>query len=278
MQPRFHHPNLDFALGHCRKMIEKSRALLADPQVDPGQVVGFFVGELLTTARHMYCAGQSVEEIRPTLVESAKCYLELLSFRGASQGIPVVEVVVSDRSDGKMVTGTKQRSTKKDYSETNSRNTCRSVYTALAVGEMGLANEIASQIWDPPNATYLGKGSVVCTDDQQKLSYGLKHYMAGESDEALLQLKGLTFSQHVLPFTEAALIRSLCRMDPEFIDELHDYLAKHREKFEATNDSDCYICLVGLALARLGVQSGLIQLDELPSGDVFFPLDFLTVE
>ena len=61
-----------------------------------------------------------------------------------------------------------------DESLTNSRRALEALELALAGRAHDLATTLAPLVWDPPDATYIGPTSVVCTPEEQRLAYALR--------------------------------------------------------------------------------------------------------
>jgi hypothetical protein len=78
-----------------------------------------------------------------------------------------------------------------DPSLTNSRRALHAMELALAAGARDLAEALARLVWDPPDASYLGPTSVVCTLEEQRLAYALRDLLLGETaSDALRALPG----------------------------------------------------------------------------------------
>lgn len=88
-----------------------------------------------------------------------------------------------------------------DESLTNSRRALEALELALACGAHDLATALAPLVWDPPDATYIGPSSVVCTPEEQRLAYALRDLLAndGANDGAS---DGASDVVNMLPDTE----------------------------------------------------------------------------
>jgi hypothetical protein len=165
-----------------------------------------------------------------------------------------------------------------DYSLTNSRDCCEAVYQAAAVGEIDLATRLAASIWDPPNATYVGKGKyALCSPTQQRIAYAVKAYFAQDLPGALAEVRAVRpFEKYTLLEGELSLVRCLAARDgAQFIDNLEFLLAKHAKLADSKrNNSEpvYFLSFPALGLSRLAVLAGLVERASLPKDNPFLPL------
>ena len=117
-----------------------------------------------------------------------------------------------------------------DHSLTNSREGLKAVYLALASGEGGLADKLASLLWDPPDATWLSASSVICTRNDHHLAYAVKSLFAGDAAgvEAELSEVRIRRKDEVPLRFHREMIRGLAAREPEnFLAALKNLLAWH---------------------------------------------------
>ena len=157
----------------------------------------------------------------------------------------------------------------------------RFAYLACIIGEFGLARDIALRIEDPPDASYIGTRSEVCTPKQQHLAYAVRALFAQdrmETDAQLRQVRrGRKDDEETL---QATMIRAI--LEPAgnaFIAALGELLRlSARRADKDSNLSDRILCVPGLGLARLGIEQRVITGAELPRDDVRFPIELLSSE
>ena len=132
---------------------------------DQAQAV-FLAGYCRDLGLLRYAEAARLEEVRQLLRRSTQYTLEVFRMREAGQ----------------------DEDPPSDLSLTNSRRGLDAMELALASGALDLAKTLAPLIWDPPGASYLGPGSVVCTPEDQHLGYALRDILTGRSEEALGEL------------------------------------------------------------------------------------------
>jgi hypothetical protein len=238
-------------------------------------------------ARFSYALGYSLADAREAYACAALAELRVAELRGTEDRFPVVLVAF----DPSYPPGDPRRAVEKpahppgskDYSLGNSQENFGAVTWALTAGEFGLARQIASRAWDPPKASYVGLSSEVCTPNDQRIAYAVKHLFVGEVELARAELdrvrpnKRETSSRDNLDV--ARMVRALAGDDRDlFLDGLRDLLAWHDGRAlrkQNHNSSDFFLCLPGLGLSALALHRNLIARDQLPDGNPFFPLDLL---
>lgn len=218
-----------------------------------------------------YGLGYPLSETRAAFAEAAKANLRVFELRGTQAAF---EVTVAGGEEAKPL----REPGATDDSLTNSRRGLYSMYVALIAGNATIAREIAVHVWDPPNATYIGPESEVCTLDDQQLAYAVKALLMGKKKEALSYLR-IRRSTSSSAQVQAELIETLItNRKPEFIAQLNDLLDWHRQQsasVENRKNIDLFFSIPGLALCSLALGCGLAQRSELPEHEVFLPLNFL---
>jgi len=230
-----------------------------------------------------YALGLPLEQVRDGLAYVALASLRVAQLRGTDDAFPLFAVTLDPADPSRAIDGPRQVSQGKDYSLGNSRDNFRGVTAALAAGEFDLAQRIAALALDPPDASYLGPSSEVCTPSDQRVAYAVRHLYADEADAALDLLARLRPSkrdERVADHADVArMVRALALGDAGlFLGGLGDLLAWHRmtaTKKWNYNDHDYILCLPGLGLSALAIRRGLIARDRLPEGDEFFPLELI---
>lgn len=138
---------------------------------------------------------------------------------------------------------------------------------ALVAGDPSLVEQIAAMVGDPPNATYIGPDSEVCTSEEQGLAYALKAYLLGETAVAYFYTAGLAGSSS--PIREQAIaIDALIDLDQGlFLSGLDELLAAHTEAARdpgRMHEPRFLVSIPALALAALANRSGVIDASRLP--------------
>jgi hypothetical protein len=234
-----------------------------------------------------YFLGYPLPEVRDAFACAAAADLRVAELRGTEDRFPVVLVTF----DPSFPPGDPRRAVQKpahppgskDYSLGNSQRNFEAVTWALTAGEYGLARQIASLARDPPKASYLGLSSEVCTPNDQRIAYAVKHVFAGQAELARAELdrvrpnKRETSSRDNLDV--ARMVRALAGDDGDlFLDGLRDLLAWHESRAlrkQNNNSPGFFLCLPALGLSALALHRNLIARDQLPDGNPFFPLDLL---
>jgi WD40 repeat protein len=152
----------------------------------------------------------------------------------------------------------------------------RFTYLACTLGEFGLARDIALRIEDPPDADYISTRSEVCTPKQQHLAYAVRAYFANDRAVAEAQLRqvrrGHKDDEETL---QAAIVRSILDADGTgIVPALKELLRLSARRAKKNHDlSDQILCLPALGLAQVALEQRLITSDDLPRGDVRFPIE-----
>ncbi len=167
----------------------------------------------------------------------------------------------------------------KDYSLTNSRACLDAICMALIAGEEATAQNLADLMEDPPDASYLGHDSEVCTINQQHLAYAVKHLLGnhqGEVEKELRRLSNRKGEQQVAAMGK--MVRGLAKnSDAIFNEGLLELLFFHRKwARRAENDTDPrrFFSLGAVGLSILAVRRGLLTKVALPR-DEYLPLELI---
>ena len=202
------------------------------PDLIEGQVDGVFLaGYCRDMGLIRYVEGAALDEVRTLLRRSCSYTLEVFNFRDA------------DPEEA-------------DASLTNSRRGLQTMELALACGAPDLARTLASLVWDRPNASYLGPGSVVCTPEEQHLAYALRDALTDQGAG-----KGLQELRAFVPLTpeqdrRASLLTSFWNDDAAaFSGNLSNLHALHLARVEnrgPLNKLDDLMDVLTLAYAALG--------------------------
>lgn len=203
-----------------------------------------------------HAAGAPADALRRSLADAARAHFEVVTRRGASGALP---------PGGDFATG-------------HSRSTYLAICMALAGGDAALARSLAPFVWDPPSASYVGPGSVLCTPEQQALADALKHSLLGDDRAAGLALGRVTRISGE-GIGELLMLRGLVEDDARrFLDGLARQLdAQARLAAEAgpRRLPDGLLCLPALGLAALALRRGCVSVEQLPAGNACFPRDVI---
>jgi hypothetical protein len=209
-------------------------------------------------AFYQFGLGYPVDKIRQTFAEAANAAVEVFKLRGT----------LECRTDLPGV---------KDYSLTNSRDCFQAVCMALIADEYGIAQKLAALMWDPPKADYIGPDSEVCTNNQQRLAYAVKHLFEDHLDEVHQELQRISprkGEQQV-----AALGKMVCGLaqssDALFNEGLLELLYFHRQTARRADGPQRFFSLAGVALSNLAIRRGLVNKSDLPR-DEFLPLELVS--
>ena len=207
-----------------------------------------------------YGLGESLPLVCTHMSEGAAALLKVFELRGTSPAFPVI-TVGGPRPDERKI----------DYSLTNSRRGLFAMYLAvIASGPMGAAG-IAALVGDPPDASYIGEDSPVCTPEDQELASFLKALLLGQTPPG----------SHPTPASsdgrafERVMLESISRGNcPAFLDALGRLLRWHAiaaQDQEHRRNPVWLMCVPGLALSRLAVVRGLIAPEQLPHDNPYLP-------
>ncbi|HWS90094.1 MAG TPA: hypothetical protein VN282_24205 [Pyrinomonadaceae bacterium] len=243
-----------------------------------------------------YALGAPLGEVREALGEAARFYLKVFELRGTQPAFDATLVTLDARAaplpaayepEEWEAAETSDESDERrralhppgavDYSLTNSKKGMLAACAALAAGDVQTARAVAALVEDPPGASYLGEGSVVCTFDEQRLAYAFKSLLTGAEGAAGLELSAAASAaqRH-----EAEMILALAGGDSRlFLEGLAGLLREHGRDAtapEAFRVPETYLSLHGLGLAACALRAGLIEPGQLPADDVYLPRELLT--
>lgn len=239
----------------------------ADPaslgQVDHALAADYTLDCALVT----YALGADPDDVRVWIKRAAFALAEVFRLRGTTPAFPVTVV---DEVGFRPATPPDAT----DASLTNSRRGLLAMQVALIGGDPILVEQIAAMVGDPPDATYIGPDSEVCTPEEQRLAYALKAHVLGKHAVAIFYAAGLTVAQPPVR-QQAAAIEALINRDPEaFLAVLGDLRAAHAAAASDPHNAReprRLINLPALALAALATQSGVIDPDRVPADDPYLP-------
>lgn len=237
-----------------------------------GQIEYVFATDYaLDAALVSYALGASLADVRVWIARAAVALAEIFRLRGTAPIFPIESV-----TEGESVPAGSPDAC--DFSLTNSRRGLLAMYLALAADNMSLAEEIAALVGDPPEASYIGSDSKVCTPDEQQLAYALKFLLLGQDAVAAFYAVGVGYERLSLRH-QAAAVKALVGRDPSaFLSALHDLLMTHianaNNKINA-HEPHCLMCLPCLGLAALALKRLLVEVSELPCDNVYLPHDLL---
>jgi hypothetical protein len=232
----------------------------------------------------LYALGYPLSEVRAAFAEAVRALQKVFELRGQEAAFPAF---VLTYDPNKLPTDPGSHELKPmhppgtmDYSLTNSREGYFGVCQALVAGEDDLAGCLATLIWDPPDASYIGRRSEVCTPNDQRLAYALRELLAGNRDGVLAELKGIRAgSKETYDTDQATMIRSLVTGETfAFRDALESYLHWHARRAVDKGNLDAvdfFLCLPGLALCREAVRRQVCDPDLFPQDNVFLPLELI---
>jgi hypothetical protein len=232
-----------------------------------------------------YALGLPLAEVRESLANAARTFLKVLELRGTGRPFPAYTLTYDPNyppghPDAVVEFKSLRAENARDYSVTNSRDNYVAVCQALIAGEDQLADHLASLVWDPPDASYIGPRSF-CTPNQQRVAYALRHLMSGDAAAADSELKGVRRTRRDISIRhEAAMVRAIVENARDVFTEalaaLLDWTRREGLKRDPYNYSDFFISIVGLGLARLAVRRGICAIKDLPRENPLLPIDLIS--
>jgi hypothetical protein len=235
----------------------------ADPSV-LGQVDHVFAADYaLDCALVTYALGADPDDVRVWIKRAAFALGEVFRLRGTTPAFPVT---VDDGLERQSATPPG----KLDASLTNSRRGLLAMQLALVAGDPSLVEQIAAMVGDPPDATYIGPDSEVCTTEEQGLAYAVKAYLLGQTAVAYFHTAGLAGSSSPIREQAVAIDALIDRDQRAFLSVLDELLAAHTEAARdprRVHEPRFLVAIPALALAALANGSGVIdasQLSETP--------------
>ena len=233
-----------------------------------GQVDHVFAADYaLDCALVTFALSAGPNDVRTWIKRSAFALGEVFRLRGTTPAFPVT-IVNGNEPHSVAPPGAA------DASLTNSRRGLLAMQVALIAGDRSLIEQIATMVGDPPDATYIGPDSEVCTPEEQRLAYALKAHLLGQHAVAIFHTAGLTAAQPPVR-QQAAIIEAIINRDAEPVFALlGELLATHAVAASdphSYREPRCLINLPALSLAALAIQSGVIDLDRVPVDDPYLP-------
>ena len=207
----------------------------------------------------LYGDGTPLDEVRAMLADSARAHLELVRLRGASH-----DATKPAPSDG--------------YSTGSSRSTFLAMCRAFASGDFSLGRALASFVWDPPKARYLGRGSMFGSERAQRVAYALRDLLLDKREAAQAHLDPLKQIPEDL-IGEVLMVEGLVRSEPaRVLKGLGLELAWHHK--EATTPANTklptyLLCIPALGLAALALHEAVIEADTLSRNNPDFPVELI---
>jgi hypothetical protein len=266
------------SLAVSQELLQKtSRLIEAEPNRMAQTRYGLVADDWTSIGLFAYALGHPLEEVRLSFAHAAEAQVRVFQLRGTETAFPVTVVT----KGGNAPDGALHRYGSVDYSVTNSRDGLLAVYLALVGGKPQFAENLAKLLWDPPEATYLGRNSVVCTLNDMYLAYAFKEFLIGTTEQAELYLGSITVrtkeETHVA--IQARMVRALIagaadafRAGLVELLEWHQRLATSREH---RTDPHFFMSLPGLALSIAAVQRRVVARSQLPAEDVFLPHELI---
>lgn len=225
----------------------------------------FAAGYALDCALVTFALGADPNDVRTWIKRAAFALGEVFQLRATTPAFPVT-IVNGPRSVAP--------SGAVDASLTNSRRGLLAMQVALISGDTYLVEQIAAMVGDPPDATYIGPDSEVCTPEEQGLAYALKAHLLGQHAVAFFYTAGLAAARPPVR-QQAVIIEALIDRDAgTFVAALGDLLAAHAAVASDPHNAReprCLINLPALALAALAIQSGVIYPDRVAADDPYLP-------
>jgi hypothetical protein len=183
--------------------------------------------------------------------------------------------LADDSGDG--ADGADAASASADFSLTNSRRGLLAMQVAVLAGDRSLVERVAALVGDPPDATYVGPDSVVCTQEEQGLAYALKAYLLGRTAVAYFHTAGLATSATSIRVQAVAIDALIRRERQDFLSALAELLAAHADLAvnpDRAREPRRFVAIPALALAALALDGGIVTRDQLPD-DPYLPLSLL---
>jgi len=257
------------------------RQLSEEPEKIPQTRYSLLARNLAMRAGFAYALSEPAAEVRALLQSAAEAKLKVFEFRGQHSSFRSELVTISlDASTGDAVDVEREWRTDSDYSLTNSRSGLDGIYSAMATGQLLIAQRLAQLIGDPPNAPYIDPESEVCTPDDQHIAYAMKRYLLGDRDRAAAELD-LVSDDDARTAAEARVARALVSHDRDsFFGALQAHLKWHAneaKKKRNQKDATYFLNLPALGLTALALRDGVVSADDLPPALPHFPVELLSM-
>lgn len=210
---------------------------------------------------------------RAALADSAKESLEVFRLRGSEQDVFSHEL----SSDGI------ETALQTDFSLTSSRANLDAVFDSLAIGNIGLASEISSLAWDPPDAAYIGPRSTVCRHYDCVLASSVAMLLQGDVESSMSVLGDLRIPEReerprflkegleaICEGSGIAILQSI-----EGLIEWHQKASSVREPYEFISMTDYYLCFWAIGLTNWALTRRMIELSQVPKNCPSLPIDWI---
>jgi hypothetical protein len=263
--PRVPGIELDWAV-ELETFLHQQLAVASDPDSPPPDQARhlFTAGYYQDLALIEYALGKEPGDVRRHFRQAAEEYLRVFELRATLAPFSADRVIIplsqapAQRqplhADGEL-----------DESLTNSRTGLTALYVALIGAGTALARRLAPLIADPPDATYLGVDSVVCTYNDQHLAYAVKALLLDDPGAAGRELEKIQDPDPGIE-SHARLIRALqSRADGEFLAELRRHLGWHAQEARqpgSGRQTALFMDIPALALYQLALSRSLVRVDR----------------
>lgn len=259
-------------------------AALKMPGRRPDQIqCAFFAAYSLDLASLHYALGDDLEAVRGYLDDAILGHWHLFAQRGTTRAFPWELVTLpSERHAGEGDAPAEQGEggggTDTDFSMTNSRKGLLAMYLALVTKGCQVAQELASLVKDPPNATYIGPRSEICTPNEQRLAYASKALLAEAKGTFFAELEGIQDPSPDIAFQEQLLRALEAGKADAFLDHLRAFLDWHRAEWKLPDNlrnTDLFLNLAALGLCEWALERRIISLEALQVAIPDFPVGLL---
>lgn len=261
-------------------------------EAEPGKLAqtrhAILAGNCECIGFYRYALGYDLKLVNDAFLEAARAYLTVFQLRGTEAPFPVTVLTIDPEKspgDPAFVIGDRPLHPlgSKDFSTTNSKTGLEAVFLALTAHDPKLASELAALIWDPPNASYIGSTSEVCTPNEQCIAYSVKHLLENNCEGAMAEISKLRMAKQegwvsgVTKMTEGIVTGDALL----FLEGLHEQLSWHSKEAGKQSNSwrpEFYLSLYGLGMVMIALRKDVIGLEDLPSSNVHLPLDLIVNE
>ncbi len=231
---------------------------VASDPAELGQINHVFAADYaLDCALVTNALGADSDDVRVWIKRAAFALAQVFRLRGTS---PAFTVAVDDE-------GAITQPEQPDASLTNSRRGLLAMQLALIAGDPSLVEQVAAMVGDPPDASYIGPDSVVCTTEEQELAYAMKAFLLGKTAVAYFHTTSLGGASSPIRQQAAAIDALIDGNQAAFLSALDELLAAHTEAARArshAHEPRFLLAISALALAALASRSGLVDQSRLP--------------
>ena len=277
-QPRF--PSITATLGadimaHRQQNIDRALAGINE-HPDRQSNYRFLESAYEVMALEAYALGYEIGDVVRMFRDALEPRLRVLQLRGTTQYTRITPA----RTPGEQPVTTVLTDFGSGCSWYGYESACR----AHMLGLPGVAAEIAPLIWDPPDATYVGRRSEICTPEQQKLAYALRDLGIPAYAESRPHLKRIALAWRVRGFPkeiayQAGLLQAIGDGNgAEFTNQLDQLLAWHSRMANREDnrfDRHRFLCLPALGLGAIALARQTIRIEDWPQDDIYLPLELI---